>query len=278
MRFTGVGGVALLCAWAQIAHAGTPPLGVHSKGKVQAKFPLGLAGVAPVRGFEVHEPLSGQRMVFSGVPLLPVLDAAFGPSWRDRDSVVFHCSDGYQSRVDVQDVLRYKPALAHAIQGAGRFSLTKTDGTQLNLGPYYVVWDSLKRPELQKTGTKGWAYQVVAIESVQAKVALSYAQPPPRASGAVLKGYEHFKTYCVACHSINGAGGRVGPELNYPASVTEYISPKWLKRWLLNPTSVRSRTPMPGLPKTLPGRQRIAKEIIGYLTAMQDRKLAPKGP
>ncbi len=227
---------------------------------------------------QVREPLSAQRLTFAAVPLLPVLDAAFGPSWRDRDSVVFHCADGYQSRVNVQRILRYQPALGYAIEGSSQFKLTNTDGTEVKLGPYYVVWDNLSYPELQKTGAKGWAYQVVAVESVQGKVALSPAEPPQGASPAVPKGYEGFKTHCVACHPINGVGGRVGPELNYPASVTEYISPEWLKRWILDPASVRSRTAMPGLPKMLPRRERIAKAIIGYLTAMQGRKIEPTGP
>ncbi|WP_256208387.1 c-type cytochrome [Nitrosospira briensis] len=35
-----------------------------------------------------------------------------------------------------------------------------------------------------------------------------------------------FRKHCAACHTINGEGDGKSPELNYPASVVEYISPR----------------------------------------------------
>lgn len=268
----------LICTVPNAYVAATPPLAVRSAATTQMKFPDGVHQVASGRSIEVLEPLSAQRMTFSASPLLPILDAAFGPTWRDRDAVVFHCADGYQSLVKVQRILRYEPLLAHAIAQDPQFMVRNTDGTAVKLGPYYVIWDNLTNPELRKTGSKGWAYQVLAVESADAEVTLSPAEPPRGSSAEVSKGYEAFKTHCVACHSINGVGGRVGPELNYPSSVTEYIRPEWLQRWILDPTSVRSRTAMPGLPRMLPRRKRIAGQITAYLNVMQDKKIAPTTP
>lgn len=270
---TTVGGVV---ASASDARAERPPLVVIRDGaKDTGKFARGPGSVAAEQLVEVKEPLSAAQLRFDATPLVPVLDAAYGPSWRSRDAVVFHCADGYKSLVKVQRILRYQPLLAHRRADQPRFEITNRDGHPVPLGPYYLVWDNLKAPELQETGAKGWPYQVEAVESVDEPTALSAAEPPLGASLQAKKGYERFKTHCVACHSVNGVGGRVGPELNYPTSVTEYLQPDWLRRWLLDPTSVRARTAMPGLPRLLPRRERIADDIIAYLTSMKTQKQAP---
>jgi mono/diheme cytochrome c family protein len=258
------------------ARAQRPPLVVIRDGaKDTGKFAAGPGAAAADQEVVVKEPLSAVDLRFDATPLVPVLDAAYGPSWRARDAVVFHCADGYKSLVKVQRILRYQPLLAHRRRDQPRFEVRNQDGHTVPLGPYYLVWDNLKAPELQETGAKGWPYQVEAVESVDEPTALSAAEPPPTASADAKRGYERFKTHCVACHSVNGVGGRVGPELNFPTSVTEYVRPEWLRRWLLDPTSVRARTAMPGLPRQLPRREKIADEIVAYLTSMQDRKITP---
>lgn len=47
---------------------------------------------------------------------------------------------------------------------------------------------------------------------------------------------------CMVCHTINGAGGQVGPNLN---GVTERYSQEWLRTWLHNPQGVRKGSRMP---------------------------------
>lgn len=261
-----------------VASTASPALSVVKDGQRAAAFAGGTAAVAPTLRVEVREPLSGRRMTFEGAPAVALLDEAFGKSWRDKDSVVFHCADGYQSLVKVDRILRYEPVLAHRIVDGRKFEVRNTGGTKVPLGPYYLVWNNLAHPELEEKGAKGWPYQVEALEPVDEKPALSPAEPPAGASKHVKKGYKYFKTHCVACHSVNGVGGRVGPELNYPTSVTEYIQPEWLERWILDPTSVRHRTAMPGLPRLLPRRKRIASYVMQYLDAMKTKKVPPVGP
>lgn len=264
---------------APVAAASNPPaLSVVKSGKRSVAFEKGPFEVLSAHRLEVREPLSGRRMTFEGAPAVPLLDEALGKAWRERDAVIFHCADGYQSLVKVDRILRYQPVLAHRIVDRAGFAVKNTGGTKVPLGPYYLVWDNLKHEELQKTGAKGWPYQVEALEAVDEPVALSPAEPPLGRGAAVKKGYEYFKTHCVACHSVNGVGGRVGPELNYPTSVTEYIDEAWLRRWILDPTSVRHRTAMPGLPRLLPRREKIAGYLIEYLEAMKDKKQPPVGP
>ena len=92
---------------------------------------------------------------------------------------------------------------------------------------------------------------------------------------AVQRGFVAFRSHCLTCHSINGQGGAKAPELNYPASVTEYLAPGWLQRWMLDPGSIRHATTMPGLPPELPARDAVATDIERYLQAMATHKQRP---
>ncbi len=47
---------------------------------------------------------------------------------------------------------------------------------------------------------------------------------------------------CMVCHTINGAGGQVGPDLN---GVVDRYGQEWLRTWLKNPQAVRSGSRMP---------------------------------
>lgn len=47
---------------------------------------------------------------------------------------------------------------------------------------------------------------------------------------------------CMVCHSINGAGGQVGPSLN---GVADRYGEEWLRTWMRNPQAVRTGSRMP---------------------------------
>ncbi len=56
-----------------------------------------------------------------------------------------------------------------------------------------------------------------------------------------------FKTLCVACHSLGGKGGNVGPVLD---GVGDRYDAKTLDTWLRDPAAVKPGTKMPKLPLT----------------------------
>lgn len=71
------------------------------------------------------------------------------------------------------------------------------------------------------------------------------AVPPSAESAAMLAAAPAtYKTVCVACHSVGGQGGRVGPALDDVR--TRYDAPK-LDAWLADPASVKPGTAMPKL-------------------------------
>lgn len=66
-----------------------------------------------------------------------------------------------------------------------------------------------------------------------------------KASAGHVASPQIFQQMCVACHSIAGSGGNVGPALDGVA--TRYDS-DYLKRWLMDPLSVKPDSKMPKLP------------------------------
>jgi hypothetical protein len=69
--------------------------------------------------------------------------------------------------------------------------------------------------------------------------------PPAGASAAAQRGFGAWRVHCQKCHMLNGDGGEIGPELNWPMNVTEYWQPNMLKRWVLDPASMRLPAKMP---------------------------------
>lgn len=54
-----------------------------------------------------------------------------------------------------------------------------------------------------------------------------------------------FSQVCIACHSMNGTGGAVGPALD---GIGDRRDPDYLKRWLKDPLAVKPDSKMPKLP------------------------------
>jgi nitric oxide reductase subunit C len=69
-----------------------------------------------------------------------------------------------------------------------------------------------------------------------------------------------FKTICVACHSIDGQGGKVGPALDTVAS--RFDADK-LDKWLSDPQSVKPGTAMPNLKLTPEIRLGLVTWLLG---------------
>ena len=80
----------------------------------------------------------------------------------------------------------------------------------------------------------------------------SAGQPPPL----------YFQQVCVACHSVGGTGGVVGPALD---GVSLRLSAGELDRWLADPPSVKPGTAMPNL--QLPDATR--GELVAWLVTLK---------
>ena len=85
-------------------------------------------------------------------------------------------------------------------------------------------------------------------------------------------GYNLFKYQCITCHAINEIGGTMGPELNYPKSITEYWKESELVAYIVNPASFRTKVKMP----TIGISRQQSQEIVDYLKYMSEHKISVK--
>ncbi|MCB9703766.1 MAG: cytochrome c [Myxococcales bacterium] len=226
----------------------------------------------------VHDPYEDRELVFDGLPLAALLDAVYGPEWRAEGELNFTCRDEYRPSVAVGRFLEHQAFLALRRADAPAFSIDKPESGALravDLTPAYVVWENLEDAEIRSQGDYGWPYQVVAIDLGDFSERFPRMTPPADAAADVMRGFQAFRVHCMPCHAINGDGGQLGPELNFPVSVTEYFAEPWLHRWIDDPASVRRspRMPRPALPEG--ERAAIIDDITAYLRAMARRKQAP---
>lgn len=72
-----------------------------------------------------------------------------------------------------------------------------------------------------------------------------------------------FNTLCVACHSLGGQGGQVGPALD---GVGGRLDREYLRSWLESPPSVKPDAKMPVLPLT----DAQIDELVAFLSQQKD--------
>lgn len=127
--------------------------------------------------------------------------------------------------------------------------------------PFVLVWSGRFEKGLPIP------HQLVKIQILSSDTTLKKARPNDE---GVLKGYSLFKNNCSSCHSINGEGGVIGPELNVPRNVTEYWQKEDILALLEDPGNIRWGSRMPSFSHlSLSERE----EIFGYLAAMKHQKV-----
>ena len=237
-----------------------------------------LRALAPERSLEVFEPHERRNRLYRVLSARAVFDKVFGRDWEKAREIGFTAIDGFQPSVPVKRFLHHDGYFAFANEDREPFTLTNKlqNDEAVTLGPLYLVWDNIGSEELLETWVSDMPYQIKTID-LKMKEPFPNMVPPPRSSEQVRRGFEHFRTQCAACHTINGDGGGKAPELNYPESVVEYIKPEYLKRWILAPQTIRYNTRMPALAEEISNREQVTAEIIAYLKAMSKVKRAPSG-
>ncbi len=179
--------------------------------------------------------------------------------------IVFECIDGYKPEMPLDLFLNSKAFLAIKDVDAPKDSnweKISKDGNEMDAAPFYLVYSSVLKED---NGYK-WPYNLVKIylEPLNdSKKALF-----PVDNKKVESGYTLFQNQCSTCHSINGIGGTMGPELNYPKSVTEYWIEKELVDYIVNPVAFRHKVKMPTLGIT----KQQSQEIVDYLKYMSEHK------
>jgi cytochrome c2 len=214
-----------------------------------------------------NDPVYHKTKKFNAIPLKDILEKyTFIEKFNPADiKVVFECEDGYKPEMPLEKLLSTKVFLAindaNAPKGLDWEQIFK-DGHEMKAAPFYVVYTDVSSENIDYK----WPYNLVKIHF--APLHENDAALKPKEESA-LAGYDLFKNRCQTCHSINKIGGKMGPELNFPKSVTEYWKVDDLKAFIQNPASYRNDVKMP----TLGIKANEAEEIVKYLRYMSDNKL-----
>ena len=251
------------------------------RGEAQVVLDLeALRAATPESVVRVFEPYEGQAMSFRALPFDRGLEQVYGSRWREEEELLFTCSDGYQPGFPVQRLLEHRAWLAFERVGSDHFSLLKHESGEskrIGLAPFYLVWSNLDDPVVREEGDYGWPYQLVGVDLIRARDRFPAMTPANDATAEVLAGFKAFRIHCSRCHTINGEGGKIGPELNIPVSPLEYRDLAWLRQWIDDPHRLLPTARMPALNPSLRNRARTIDEILAYLGAMAKRKLIPQG-
>jgi mono/diheme cytochrome c family protein len=131
--------------------------------------------------------------------------------------------------------------------------------------PFYLVWEK----DATIDSSYPWPYQLTAVKIVSADSL--YRQALPISGGLeVEKGFVVFKEYCIRCHSMNLAGGTMGPELNVPKNITEYWQKDDLKAFIKDASSFHANSKMPSFPSLSDAD---LKWLMVYLESMRTHKI-----
>jgi cytochrome c2 len=179
--------------------------------------------------------------------------------------IVFECIDGYKPEMPLELFLSANPFLAFLDMDAPKgkkWEIILKDGNEMNAEPFYIVYPAISLKDSQYK----WPYNLIKIylEPLNKSTLELY----PLKDRKLEAGYNLFQKQCLTCHSLNGIGGTMGPELNYPKSVTEYWIEKELVDYIVNPASFRHKVKMP----TLGLSQQQSQQIVDYLKYMSENK------
>ena len=236
-----------------------------------------LKKLIPPLKVDVLGPYESQEREYIGFPLNQLLTTVYGNRWKHVDHILFTCEDGYQASIPTKSFIRFSAYLVYDRADNKEFKLIdKAHGDELvRLGPFYLIWDDIKFPEVRKIGAH-WPYQITTIDLIDFSRRFPRTAPPANSSQDVKSGFSFFQTYCMSCHAVNGEGGKKARDLNYPVNVTEYFKEPWLRKWINNPRDISYNSTMPALDPNAKDRERIIENIISYLKAMKDYKYKPE--
>ncbi len=256
--------------WSPVGQAGDATITLQRPGTSPVEFTIAdLTGIFRVNTITLEDPVVGETLSYRGIAMRELMEHVYGNEWHTLEELLITCTDGYQPSLPVSELNLRDAFLVFERADGGPFSFIKKS-VSVPLGPFYLIWE-----DGRKSDVGVWSYQMTGMEPISFKQRFPKIAPPDESGEVVMKGFNHFRHHCITCHKINGQGGDLSVELNYPVSVTEYWKPEYLTRWLNDPSSVRHGTRMPPVAPGDPNREERIAEVVAYLQAMARRKINP---
>jgi cytochrome c2 len=230
---------------------------------LQSKNKLGKDTIITV----VNDPVYHKTKKYQAVNALLLLKNEIDLSKVDVKNtlIIFECIDGYKPEMPLELFLKTNPFLAFkdidAPKGSNWEKIVK-NGNEMNADPFYLVYTLVSANNEEYK----WPYNLIKFRLESKNKNIEALQP--KDNEEAMKGFTLYQKQCITCHAINGIGGEMGPELNYPKSVTEYWKENELVDYIVDPASFRHKVKMPTLGIT----KQESQEIVDYLKYMSEHK------
>lgn len=196
-----------------------------------------ISAKVPPKTVKFFDPHAGKQKSYRCWPIKPVMDLAYGAGWEkgELSEAALTAQDGYASQAAAGKLAEDGGCLAFADADVPGWEPMGRKGS--NPGPFYLVWTGAAQ---SAENQYPWPWQLASINLI--KFEDRYPEVVPagaRAGSAAARGYLLFRGRCMRCHAINQQGGRVGPDLNAPQSVTSYRNRAWFRSYVRQPSKYR---------------------------------------
>lgn len=230
--------IAMLSSPSTILAQSNPSLHFVTAPDIERSFTLDqLKAELPVEQIELFDTQHGKQKNYLGFALADVLRLGFGDEWQSDHytEMVFTALDGYAAVTALDKLNQPGGYIVFEDLDVGGWELI--GHKQANPGPYYLVWTGAGQTTQNQYP---WPWQIGRIELMRFEDRYPRVYPlGVDASSDVFKGFLTYKGRCLRCHAIDQQGGKLGPDLNAPQSVTEYRSPAMLKAFIRQPSQFR---------------------------------------
>lgn len=223
---------------------------------------------------EVEDPYHGRRKRFFALPVSCVIELGFGRMPLPEDNLFLRAADGYVRPARAEQLLDSSAWLAFAdAELTANPDATPRwqpiDRRQVDPGPFYMIWRGIGRNDPHRYP---WPYQLVEIESAPLENEYPHIHPAAAMGSPAARGFALFRRECIMCHSVNGEGGKIGPDLNVPRSIIEYRPIDQIRAYIRDPGSFRFTS--------MPSHQHLSEadldDLLAYFRAMAERKHIPR--